>query len=65
VTATTLSSLVVILLVVAVGPVLADVLAPRVRVPGVVLEIGAGIWWDRSWAGRTTTRSSASWPISG
>ena len=43
VTSTTLSTLVIILAVAAAAPLLADVVAPVVRIPSVVLEIGAGI----------------------
>jgi Kef-type K+ transport system membrane component KefB len=43
VTATTLSTLVVILAVAAGAPLLADWVAPVVRMPTVVLEIGGGI----------------------
>ena len=43
VTTTTLSTLVVILAVAAGAPLLADLLSPVVRIPSVVLEIGAGI----------------------
>lgn len=42
-TETTLSSLVVILAVAVASPLLADVIARWVKVPSVVLEIGAGI----------------------
>lgn len=42
-TSTTLSTLVVIFAVAAAAPLLADLLAPIVRVPGIVFEIGAGI----------------------
>jgi Kef-type K+ transport system membrane component KefB len=43
VTDTTLSSLVVILAAVALAPLLADLVAPVIRIPAVVIEILAGI----------------------
>jgi Kef-type K+ transport system membrane component KefB len=43
VTGTTLSSLVVILAAVALAPMLADLAAPYVRIPAVIIEILAGI----------------------
>jgi Kef-type K+ transport system membrane component KefB len=42
-TETTLSSLVVILLAVALAPMLADLVAPSIRIPAVIIEILAGI----------------------
>lgn len=42
-TATTLSSLVLILLVIVASPILSDLLSSWVTVPGVVLEIGLGV----------------------
>src|SRR6195952_5933495 len=42
-TDTTLSTLLIVFAVIAAAPVLSDLLARRVMVPGVVLEIGLGV----------------------